>query len=232
MSAGETFSLRSTPAGLGLVWHEQEQMKPLVIDFLAGRQAHRAQQATTRDEAIGRACGLVKHPHSSIIDATAGLGRDAWVLVNLGATVTMLERQPEVYALLQDALARLYAQQPEYRERFFLADYASLNEAATGSADVVYLDPMYPKGDRKQKAAVKKDMQMFQQLVGSDSDADQLLAPARRVARRRVVVKRPQHAAFLAQTKPDLQVVSKKHRFDVYLNPTPPNDALAAGTSS
>lgn len=218
MTSVEAFSLLNTASGLGLVWHEHEEMKPLVIDFLAGKQARRAQLATTKDEAIARACGLGKHPDSSILDATAGLGRDAWVLVNLGATVAMLERQPKVYALLADALERLYAEQPGYRQRFFLAPFASLADAQPASFDVVYLDPMYPKSDRKQKAAVKKDMQMFQHLVGADTDADQLLAPARHVARRRVVVKRPQHAAFLADARPDLQVVSKKHRFDIYLS--------------
>ncbi|MGQ4277523.1 class I SAM-dependent methyltransferase [Pseudidiomarina sp. E22-M8] len=218
MTSVEPFSLLKTASGLGLVWHEHEEMKPLVVDFLAGKQARRALVATTKDEAIARACGLGKHPDSSILDATAGLGRDAWVLVSLGARVAMLERQPKVYALLADALQRLYTEQPNYQQRFFLAPFATLDDAQTASFDVVYLDPMYPKSDRKQKAAVKKDMQMFQHLVGADTDADQLLAPARKVARRRVVVKRPQHAGYLADTKPDMQVVSKKHRFDIYLS--------------
>ncbi|CAB0151454.1 Ribosomal RNA small subunit methyltransferase J [Pseudidiomarina piscicola] len=217
MSEQLDFSLHPTPEGLGLVWHQHPQMTPLVIDFLAGKQAHRALRATTKEEAIGRACAVNKYPDCAILDATAGLGRDAWVLVNLGATVAMLERHPHVVALLDDALKRLYAEHPKYQQRFHLATCATLDAARPASYDVVYLDPMYPKGDRKQKAAVKKDMQMFQQLIGSDSDADQLLAPAQRAARHRVVVKRPQHADFLAQQKPDAQVVSKKHRFDIYM---------------
>ncbi len=45
---------------------------------------------------------------------------------------------------------------------------------------VVYLDPMFP---HKQKSAlVKKEMRVFQSLVGPDLDADGLLAPARQLA--------------------------------------------------
>ncbi len=199
------------------MWLEQPTMKPLVIDFLGGKQAFRGQQANLKDEAIARACGLHKYKNLTLLDATAGLARDAWVLVNLGAKVTLNERQPMVRELLADALQRLYTQAPEFTEQLRLAEFAELAQAPAKSFDVVYLDPMYPKGDRKQKAAVKKDMQMFQQLVGADLDADELLAPALRIARQRVVVKRPQHADFLAQRKPDHQIISKKHRFDVYL---------------
>lgn len=53
---------------------------------------------------------------------------------------------------------------------------------------MVYLDPMFPH--RQKSALVKKEMRVFQTLVGADDDADALLAPARRLAKKRVVVKR------------------------------------------
>lgn len=65
---------------------------------------------------------------------------------------------------------------------------------------MVYLDPMYP---HKQKSAlVKKEMRIFQHLVGADLDADELLTPVLQLARKRVVVKRPDYAEFLAQKEP------------------------------
>lgn len=220
MTTSASFQLKQTPQGLGLVWQDQPKMTPLVIDFLSGKQAFRGQQANRKDEAIARACLLAKAGADTpltILDATAGLARDAWVLVQLGAQVTLNERQPMVHELLADALQRLYTAQPDYQTRLQLAPATPLNEFPAASFDVVYLDPMYPKGDRKQKAAVKKDMQMFQHLVGSDLDADELLAPALCIARKRVVVKRPQHAEFLAQQQPSHQILSKKHRFDIYV---------------
>lgn len=213
-----SFALEQTAEGLALRWLEQPKMLPLRIDFCSGKSAYRAAQATRKDEAIARACGLGKIVNVHILDGTAGLGRDALVLAQLGAKVGLNERHPIVVALLHDALQRLQQTDPKLAERLYFAGTDCFNRAdSIGSYDVVYLDPMYPKGDRKAKAAVKKDMQMFQQLIGSDNDANDLLTPALAIARKRVVVKRPQHADFLNQHKPDLQVVGSKHRFDIYL---------------
>ncbi|CUA86116.1 class I SAM-dependent methyltransferase [Pseudidiomarina woesei] len=217
------FVLEQSDDGLQLRWLAQPKMLPLRIDFLAGKNAFRAAHARIKDEAIARACALHKLKTPSILDATAGLGRDALVLAQLGAHVGLNERHPIVRQLLQDALQRLHAAMPDWQQRLYFVDTSELAALADDSFDVVYLDPMYPKGDRKAKAAVKKDMQMFQQLVGSDEDADALLEPALRIARQRVVVKRPQHADFLAGVKPHAQVISKKHRFDLYF-PEQQND--------
>lgn len=213
------FSLVETEHGLGLQWHAHPEMHPLVIDFCEGANAYRALHAQVKDEAIARACGMAKLKHPHILDGTAGLGRDALVLARLGATVGLNERQATVQALLKDALQRLQRDDPQLAERLYFAgdDCLSGDYQPQQPIDVVYLDPMYPKGDRKHKAAVKKDMQMFQHLVGADLDADALLEPARALAQHRVVVKRPNHAEFLAGVEPDAQVKSKKHRFDIYL---------------
>lgn len=216
------FTLVETEHGLGLQWHQHPEMSAVVVDFCEGANAYRALHARVKDEAIARACGMAKHKHPHILDGTAGLGRDALVLARLGAKVGLNERQPMVKALLEDALKRLQQCDPRLSERLYFAgsDCLSGHYQPPQPIDVVYLDPMYPKGERKAKAAVKKDMQMFQQLVGSDNDADALLAPARALAKQRVVVKRPNHADFLAGKQPDLQIKSKKHRFDVYLTVT------------
>jgi 16S rRNA (guanine1516-N2)-methyltransferase len=82
--------------------------------------------------------------------------------------------------------------------------------------DVIYLDPMYPH--REKSAAVKKEMRVFQSLVGEDLDADDLLAPAIALAKYRVVVKRPSYAPPLAGKTPSTSINMKKNRFDVYVN--------------
>ncbi|RUO38978.1 16S rRNA methyltransferase [Pseudidiomarina aestuarii] len=218
------FKLEPTPQGLALRWLTEPKMLPLRIDFCAGEHAARAARASIKQEAIARACGMHKRKQLHILDGTAGLGRDALVLAALGATVGLNERQPEVAALLQDALERLTHCDPDLAQRLYFAgsDCFSATYKPRDPFDVVYLDPMYPKGDKAQRAAVKKDMQMFQQLVGIDQDADDLLAPALVIATQRVVVKRPQHANFLGGRKPTHQIISKKHRFDVYLTTTTP----------
>ncbi len=80
---------------------------------------------------------------------------------------------------------------------------------------MVYLDPMYPH--KKKSALVKKEMRVFQSLVGADDDADGLFEPAFALATKRVVVKRPDYAEFLDGKTPSTQIETKKNRFDVYV---------------
>ncbi|WP_404400596.1 class I SAM-dependent methyltransferase [Idiomarina seosinensis] len=222
----QSFELVQTEQGLALVWQQaQPAMQPLLVDFHEGKVAYRAQHSSLKSEAITKAVGVSGKFHPAVIDATAGLARDALVLARFGCPVALIERHPMVRELLADALSR--AQQKddvigEAARQMQLLKQTHVAQLPDNSTDVVYLDPMFPKTG-KQKALVKKDMQMFQQLVGSDDDADQLLAPAQRVARFRVVVKRPNSAPFLAGSKPSTQLKSKKHRFDIYIKQGFPN---------
>lgn len=215
------FELKQTADGLGLFWLAAAQpMRPLVIDFHQGKSGYRAQHSSLKSEAIAKAIGVTGKFQPSVIDATAGLARDALVLAQFGCRVQLIERHPVVRQLLADALQRAQLASDDIglaAQRMELLSQQHIAELDAHSCDVVYLDPMYPKTG-KQKAQVKKDMQMFQQLVGADEDADSLLQPALAAARFRVVVKRPANAPYLATTEPNRQLKSKKHRFDIYIN--------------
>ena len=82
------------------------------MDFVEGAVAHRRKFGGGRGQSIAKAVGLKSGAMPTVVDATAGLGRDAFVLASLGCKVTLIERSPVVAALLQDGLARA-AQDPE-----------------------------------------------------------------------------------------------------------------------
>ena len=84
----------------------------------------------------------------------------------------------------------------------------------SGQVDVIYLDPMFP--DRGKSAKAKKEMQAFQQLVAAGDNEDTLLEESRRVAKYRVVVKRPIKAPFLASQQSSFDLRGKTIRYDVY----------------
>ena len=89
-------------------------------------------------------------------------------------------------------------------------------QAWSGEApDVIYLDPMYP--EHGTNALPHKEMRWLRELVGEDTDADALLAPALLLARKRVVVKRPLKAPDLAGVAPHHRHRGRAVRFDVYL---------------
>ncbi|MGB1292282.1 MAG: class I SAM-dependent methyltransferase [Pseudoalteromonas sp.] len=204
---------------LELIKLDEPKLGGIKVDFIEGASAHRRKFGGGRGQDIAKAIGL-KHgftPH--VLDATAGLGRDAFVLASLGCRVTMLERMPVVAALLENGLerAQLNSEVGEIVQRISLMFTSSVeNMTQVNAPDVIYLDPMYPH--REKSAAVKKEMRVFQSLVGEDLDADELLTPAIKLAKYRVVVKRPSYAPPLAGQKPSTTITMKKNRFDVYVN--------------
>ena len=194
------------------------QSGPIVVDFTGNATAHRLRSG---GELIVKAVRGRSKEALHVIDATAGLGRDSFILAAHGFRVTAFEREPVISALLADGLQRaLVAEDITIRE---IAQRISLHavdacEHLTGvmdSIDVVYLDPMFPHSDKN--ALVKKDMRLFQQLfVTHDNEAEQLLTNARNTARLRVVVKRPAKARPLAAAEPAYTIAGKAVRFDVY----------------
>ncbi|WP_265524575.1 16S rRNA (guanine(1516)-N(2))-methyltransferase RsmJ [Providencia rustigianii] len=208
-----------TPENLQLRKMDEPKLGGIFVDFVSGAMAHRRKFGGGRGEAVAKAVGIKKDYLPDVIDATAGLGRDAFVLAALGCKVRMLERHPVVAALLDDGLQRGY-QDLEIGQwlqaRMSLIHASSIHALAEiiDAPDVIYLDPMYPH--RQKSALVKKEMRVFQSLVGADDDADSLLAPAIALAKRRVVVKRPDYAEPLAGQKAPSAVTTKSHRFDIY----------------
>ena len=220
----------NTKSGLALVQQlthlelrqlDEPKVGAVLVDFASDALTFRRLHGGGKKEAIAKAIGLKGQHSLQVLDATAGLGRDAFVLASLGCKVDMIERSPIVAALLQDGLTRaatdteLAAWLPEKMHLFHGIAKDLLADWQHQTPDVVYLDPMFPH--RKKSAAVKKEMRLFQQLLGPDEDADLLLEPALALAKKRVVVKRPSGAPFLAGKKPQIEMLGKANRFDVYL---------------
>lgn len=210
--------LALTREGLALSDADQPKLSGVRVAFAEGAVAHRHRFGGGRGQTIAKAVGLNKGKSPTVIDATAGLGRDAFVLASLGATVTLIERSPVVAALLEDGIARsaYSADAAPVVARMQLLSGDALELLESVSADVVYLDPMFPK--RNKTAQVKKEMALLQRLHGGAADdQQQLLVKALGCARERVVVKRPTAAEPLPGPAPTMAINGKKHRFDVYV---------------
>jgi 16S rRNA (guanine1516-N2)-methyltransferase len=193
----------------------------LVIDFVGGAVGHRFRRGAGRREALPRAVGFSRGETPSVVDATAGLGRDAFLLASLGSRVTLVERSPEVHARLRDALARAGEAGPEFAAtvaRMTLI-HADARDVLPGlSPDVVLVDPMHPP--RRNAALVKKEMRLLRALVGTDPDALELMQVALASARKRVVLKWPLRADALAGLpKPSHRIGGKTVRYDVFMIP-------------
>lgn len=216
------FLLELTPTHLQLRQTGRDAPGPLYVDFAGGALAYRRRRGGGRNQPLGRAVGLKPGYNPRILDATAGLGRDAFILASLGCQVHLLERSPVVAALLRDGLRRALLD-PEAgaivsaRMTLTVADTLDYleNLSAAEQPDVIYLDPMYP--EREKSALVKKEMRLFRAIVGEDLDTPALLALSLMRARKRVVVKRARHAPPIEGPTRSLLIDGSSTRFDVYL---------------
>jgi 16S rRNA G966 N2-methylase RsmD len=229
-------------------------MKPFFVDFCPPPSS-RLGQRTSGDsgpdlltKAVAPRKGTDNNSGATVYDLTAGLGQDSLLIANAGAKmVHMVERDPIVAALLEDALRRLrilsdcgdnddtrrVATELSKRLSLEINDgrrvLENLLTAGKELPDIVYLDPMFPV--RKKSASVKKNMQVLHSLLESQRgvvEADQwaeeleLLHAAYQSAKLRVVVKRPINAEPLGGSlssglKLSYQTKGSVNRFDVYV---------------
>ena len=194
------------------------------VNFVSSQMEYRRTKGGGRNQLIAKAVGLKPNMSPVVIDATAGLGKDAFVLASLGCHVTMAERNPLVHVLLEDGLKRasdVAKNNPELKlilERLKLVGREAkdlFESQLIESAEVIYLDPMFPHPEKR--ALVKKDMQMLQFLVGEDEDAESLLNGALSTKVDRVVVKRPRTDEAIASQQVSYTLEGKRNRFDIYL---------------
>ena len=211
--------------GLEALLIEEDQLLSIQADFIGPTVKYRRKRGGGRGEMIAKAVGFKGDNCPRVLDVTAGLGGDAFVLASAGCEVALIERVPTVRALLRNALARAAFQGQsdaglaEIASRMQLLEFDSIEYLSAldddSLPDVIYVDPMFP--ERKKSAAVKKEMQVFHRVVGADADADLLFQLALRKAGKRVVVKRPRIADTLGGVEPSHVLAGKRNRFDVYL---------------
>lgn len=211
---------------------DKQEKTNIHVDFISGTLAHRRKYGGGKGQAIAKAIGIKNYKLPlNILDVTTGLAKDAFVLACLGCGVTMVERHPIVAELVNNALI-LADNDDDFKEikqqgfNLIQANAIDYLNKLSSKPDVIYMDPMYP--ERKKSAAVKKNMQMLQKLIGEhdhkgshdkSTDETELFNCALINVKKRVVVKRPKGAPTLTDKKPTMSIESKITRYDVYVVP-------------
>ena len=191
----------------------------LKCSFIEGPILHRLKYGKGRGQNLAKAVGFKFNKNRTIIDATAGLGYDAFILASLGANVTLIERSEKIYDLLKTAIseAQLYGGEiSKIVNRMNLLFGDSKDILPNIAPEVILIDTMYK--DRKKSALVKNDMRLVREVVGSDSDHVELINVALNNASKRVVIKQPRYAETLDNIKGcSHQILGKTIRYDVYV---------------
>ncbi|KHA51239.1 class I SAM-dependent methyltransferase [Sulfitobacter geojensis] len=191
----------------------------LRVDFVNGPVAHRLRFGGGRGQDLAKAMGLRGGKTPTIIDATAGLGRDAFLLASLGAEVTLIERSDKMHALLEQGMQRAAAEGGQLREiidRMTLLKGDAKDLLPDLSGESILIDPMHPP--RKSSALVKQELRQVREIVGSDEDAADLVRVALANATKRVVLKWPAKADPIEGIRPCThQILGKSTRYDVFM---------------
>ncbi len=179
---------------------------------------HRVTNGRLAHEMLVRAAKSDKE-NLTAIDATAGMGEDAFLLAAYGYEVTLFEQNPVVAALLKDALRRA-KKHPVLKEiagrmTLFCEDSIEFMSKKMDPTNLIYLDPMFPK--RRKSGLINKKLQLIQKLEPPCSAEEDLFDAALKAGPERIIVKRPLKSAFLAGRKPAYELKGKAIRYDCYV---------------
>jgi 16S rRNA (guanine1516-N2)-methyltransferase len=217
-AAAPDLILDVTAARLSLSATDTPTQRAIAVEFVAGPLGYARRR--NRFGMLFRAIGVRGGAAPRVIDATAGLGHDAFLLATSGCQVNAIERQPVLAEMLHDGIARTACEPTLYdllmgNLRVVVGDARDVLPAcaATDPPEVIYLDPMFPQ--RTKSALVKKEMRVLRGLVGDDDDAAALFDVARAVRGARIVVKRMRHAPPLASGVTHT-LAGRAVRYDVY----------------
>jgi len=198
----------------------------LTVDFIGGAVGHRRRFGGGRGQALPKALGFRPGVTPRIVDATAGLGRDAFLLASLGAEVTLIERSPNIHGLLEAGMARAAAENNELADiigRMTLLNGDARDILPTLEPETVLIDPMHPP--RGKSALVKNEMRLLRDIVGTDPDCQELMVVALEAAAKRVVLKWPRRGDPMPEIEPaSHQILGKSTRYDVFMRHSPAPD--------
>ena len=192
----------------------------LKCSFIEGPILHRLKYGKGRGQNLAKAIGMKFNKNRTIVDATAGLGYDAFILASLGANVILIERSKIMFNLLQEALTEAKNFGGEISniiKRMDLIYGDSKDILPKLKPEVILIDTMYK--ERKKSALVKNSMRLVRDIVGSDLDYLELIDVALNQASNRVVIKLPRYSDENNNYKPySHQILGKSIRYDVHMN--------------
>ena len=147
----------------------------------------------------------------SILDACGGLGKDSFILVHKGHTITTCESNLIIYTLLEQAIKK-YCISNDIQ---WMCIHANCQEVMKKQVfDTIYLDPMFTIA---RSAKPKLSMQMIQQLAKDEPFTDWDLAWTS--CKKRLVIKHHQKTPSIETLpKPNICIKGKRNvRYDIYI---------------
>ena len=147
--------------------------------------------------------------NSTLLDCTAGYGRDSYILRSMGFNVTMIENSPVMSLLLNNALKKLKLSNfTMYHGNSY--DYLSHSKKYY---DYIYIDFMFDK--LKKNSLSSKNDETLKLISFQENNKNNLITLAIKKSNSRVVVKEPKHSLSNI-LKPEYTIKTKLLNFNIY----------------
>lgn len=202
----------------GQFWLHSDNPKETPIGIEVDRVLQRHEdffkRSSLHKELLARAIGIKGGLRPSVIDLSAGLLGDALMFLAFGCEVVACERHPVVRFLIESALQN--AQHAKVSRLKFHPISAAEYLSQITDPEVIFFDPMFE--DANAKTSPRKEMRIFRNVVGTDSDAEGVFHLALSKKPKRLVIKRPKQSTYLGK-RPDVEYIGKSTRYDVYFSP-------------
>ena len=193
-------------------------LAPLNLSFCDHKTQSLLVQINSQQPLI-KAMHICQTHSASIVDLTAGFGRDSLILSTLNKPLISIEKNPITATVLRILVAQYQTINPCNWQVISGCSLFWLQQQSSNFSHF-YLDPFFHK---RKNALPKNDMQWLQKLGqiqttdDNDKNVKDLFTTAYCHATTRIVVKRPKNAAYLHNKKPNQgSIYQKTSRFDCY----------------
>ena len=202
--------------GLSFVKDSINPKEVLHIDFLSGTLGWRLKRVN-HERNLRKALGKTDK-QLSIFDSTAGLLTDTMIFLSLGHKVVAVEQSKIIYSLVKDAILRAKDKIPELKNLIFLNDNSlEVYKSMSKEIDVIYLDPMYPSLNKKNKKSGRlENIKKILEIENFTNCGENLVKDFFDLEYKKIILKRP--LKFEKNySNINYQVLGKTTRFDIYL---------------
>ncbi|MEC8882065.1 MAG: class I SAM-dependent methyltransferase [Pseudomonadota bacterium] len=195
---------------------QNSNIEPLTLSFTSQKSLHLTN--TQQKQPLLKAINIKKKPtkKTTIVDLTAGFGKDSLILSTLKHPLISVEKNPITAAVLKTLVAQYKQINPQCQWEVICACSIQWLKQQQSDLTHLYLDPFFTK---KTTALPKKDMQWLHYLNTHEqpSNENELFITAYNKSQDRVIVKRDKKATFIADKKPNQgSIMQKTSRFDCY----------------
>jgi len=176
-------------------YNETKKPLPIYCDFLTHYKILKTKDRSESPAFLAVKMNKIDFKNSYILDATGGIGLDAFFFAYMGMNVVILERDPMIFTLLQDGYHRgmQFDGLKDILERMNIINISMEeyleNLGDSSKPNVIFLDPTYPSTKGKFSPFIKTTLRIIRFLVGPSSSTSSLLDISKKYAIEKVVLK-------------------------------------------